>query len=235
MVGHVNKEGGIAGPKILEHMVDAVLSFEGEKLRSYRIIRAVKNRFGSVSEIGMFEMSDTGIEDVANPSETLLAGRPQGVSGNCAVCVMEGTRPIIAEVQALVAATSYPAPRRTSNGIDYNRMCLILAVLEKRLGYRFSVNDVYLNVIGGLRIDEPAADLSVATSLLNQGRTGSQRPYRHRRNRSSRRGKSRPKLRTTPKRSRPLRLPQNYSPRTQLLKKTPVFPQRLNNPSKKHF
>ena len=167
MVGHVNKEGGIAGPKILEHMVDAVLSFEGEKLRSYRIIRAVKNRFGSVSEIGMFEMSDTGLEEVANPSEALLEGRPQGVSGSCAVCVMEGTRPIIAEVQALVAATSYPAPRRTSNGIDYNRMCLILAVLEKRLGYRFSVNDVYLNVIGGLRIDEPAADLAVATSLVS--------------------------------------------------------------------
>ena len=167
MVGHVNKEGGIAGPKVLEHMVDAVLYFEGEKLRSYRIIRAIKNRFGSTNEIGMFEMSDSGLEEVTNPSETLLSGRPVGVSGNCAVCVMEGTRPIVAEVQALVAQTSYPSPRRTSNGIDYNRMCLILAVLEKRLGYRFSVNDVYLNVIGGLHIDEPAADLAVATALIS--------------------------------------------------------------------
>ena len=167
MVGHVNKEGGIAGPKVLEHMVDAVLYFEGEKLRSYRIIRAIKNRFGSTNEIGMFEMSDCGLEEVTNPSEALLEGRPKGVSGNCAVCVMEGTRPIIAEVQALVAQTSYPSPRRTSNGIDYNRMCLILAVLEKRLGYRFSVNDAYLNVIGGLHIDEPAADLAVAMSLIS--------------------------------------------------------------------
>ncbi len=167
MVGHVNKEGGIAGPKVLEHMVDAVLYFEGEKLRSYRIIRAIKNRFGSTNEIGMFEMSDCGLDEVANPSEALLAGRPVGVSGSCAVCVMEGTRPIIAEVQALVAQTSYPSPRRTSNGIDYNRMCLILAVLEKRLGYRFSVNDVYLNVIGGLHIDEPAADLAMAMALIS--------------------------------------------------------------------
>ncbi len=167
MVGHVNKEGGIAGPKVLEHMVDAVLYFEGEKLRSYRIIRAIKNRFGSTNEIGMFEMGDEGLIPVDNPSETLLAGRPVGVSGNCAVCVMEGTRPIIAEVQALVTQTAYPSPRRTSNGIDYNRMCLILAVLEKRLGYRFSVNDAYLNVIGGIHIDEPAADLAVAMALIS--------------------------------------------------------------------
>lgn len=167
MVGHVNKEGGIAGPKVLEHMVDAVLYFEGEKLRSYRIIRAIKNRFGSTNEIGMFEMSDSGLDEVTNPSEALLEGRPKGVSGNCAVCVMEGTRPIIAEVQALVAQTAYPSPRRMSNGIDYNRMCLILAVLEKRLGYRFSINDAYLNVIGGLHIDEPAADLAVALALIS--------------------------------------------------------------------
>lgn len=167
MVGHVNKEGGIAGPKVLEHMVDAVLYFEGEKLRAYRIIRAIKNRFGSTNEIGMFEMSDCGLEEVTNPSEALLEGRPRGVSGNCAVCVMEGTRPIVAEVQALVAQTSYPSPRRMSNGIDYNRMCLILAVLEKRLGYRFSINDAYLNVIGGLHIDEPAADLAVAMALIS--------------------------------------------------------------------
>ena len=167
MVGHVNKEGGIAGPKVLEHMVDAVLYFEGEKLRAYRIIRAIKNRFGSTNEIGMFEMTDEGLSEVSNPSETLLAGRPVGVSGNCAVCVMEGTRPIIAEVQALVAQTSYPSPRRTSNGIDYARMCLILAVLEKRLGYRFSANDAYLNVVGGLTIDEPAADLAVSLALIS--------------------------------------------------------------------
>lgn len=167
MVGHVNKEGGIAGPKVLEHMVDAVLYFEGERMRSYRIIRAIKNRFGSTNEIGMFEMGDEGLIPVDNPSEALLSGRPIGVSGNCAVCVMEGTRPIIAEVQALVAQTSYPSPRRTSNGIDYNRMCLILAVLEKRLGYRFSVNDVYLNVIGGIHIDEPAADFAVAMALIS--------------------------------------------------------------------
>lgn len=167
MVGHVNKEGGIAGPKVLEHMVDAVIYFEGEKLRSYRIIRAIKNRFGSTNEIGMFEMTDSGLEEVKNPSETLLSGRPVGVSGNCAVCIMEGTRPIIAEVQALVAQTAYPSPRRTSNGIDYNRMCLILAVLEKRLGYRFSINDVYLNVIGGLHIDEPAADLAISMALIS--------------------------------------------------------------------
>ena len=167
MVGHVNKEGGIAGPKVLEHMVDAVLYFEGDKLRSCRIIRAIKNRFGSTNEIGMFEMSDCGLEEVTNPSEALLEGRPKGVSGNCAVCVMEGTRPIVAEVQALVAQTSYPSPRRMSNGIDYYRMWLILAVLEKRLGYRFSINDAYLNVIGGLHIDEPSADLAVALALIS--------------------------------------------------------------------
>ncbi len=167
MVGHVNKEGSIAGPKVLEHMVDAVLYFEGEKLRSYRIIRAIKNRFGSTNEIGMFEMTDEGLAEVTNPSETLLSGRPVGVSGNCAVCVMEGTRPIVAEVQALVAQTYYPSPRRTSNGIDYSRMCLLLAVLEKRLGYRFSVNDAYLNVVGGLTIDDPAADLAVALALIS--------------------------------------------------------------------
>jgi DNA repair protein RadA/Sms len=133
LVGHVNKEGGIAGPKVLEHMVDAVLYFEGERQQSYRIIRAMKNRYGSTNEIGVFEMTDTGLCEVANPSEMLLAGRPTNISGNCAVCTMEGTRPLIAEVQALVTPTVFPAPRRTNNGIDYNRVCLILAVLEKRL------------------------------------------------------------------------------------------------------
>lgn len=167
LVGHVNKEGGIAGPKVLEHMVDAVLYFEGERQQAYRIIRAIKNRFGSTNEIGVFEMEEHGLREVENPSEMLLSGRPRGISGNCAVCTLEGTRPIIAEIQALVSKTAYPAPRRNSNGIDYNRMCLTLAVLEKRLGLKFSANDVYLNVIGGLRLDEPAVDLAVALALIS--------------------------------------------------------------------
>ena len=167
MVGHVNKEGSIAGPKVLEHMVDAVLYFEGERQQSYRIIRAIKNRYGSTNEIGVFEMGDHGLIEVENPSEMLLAGRPKNISGNCAVCTLEGTRPLIAEIQALVSQTPFPAPRRTTNGIDYNRMCLIIAVLEKRLGLKFYQNDVYLNVIGGLRIDEPASDLSVALALIS--------------------------------------------------------------------
>ena len=167
LVGHVNKEGGIAGPKLLEHMVDAVLYFEGERQQTYRVIRAIKNRFGSTNEIGVFEMTDKGLEEVCNPSEMLLADRPHNTSGNCAACTMEGTRPLIAEIQALVSATAFPTPRRTSNGIDYNRVCLILAVLEKRLGLRFSANDVYLNVIGGLHLDEPASDLAVALALIS--------------------------------------------------------------------
>ncbi len=167
LVGHVNKEGGIAGPKVLEHMVDAVLYFEGERQQSYRIIRAIKNRFGSTNEIGVFEMTDKGLSQVVNPSEMLLSGRPKNVPGNCAVCTVEGTRPIIAEIQALVSQTAFPAPRRTTNGIDYNRMCLILAVLEKRLGLKFYQNDVYLNVIGGLHIDEPASDLAVAMAMIS--------------------------------------------------------------------
>ncbi len=167
LVGHVNKEGGIAGPKVLEHMVDAVLYFEGERQQAYRIIRAVKNRYGSTNEIGVFEMTDRGLDEVANPSEMLLAGRPKNVSGNCALCTVEGTRPLIAEVQALVTPTVFPAPRRTGNGVDYNRMCLILAVLEKRLGLKFYQNDVYMNVIGGLSLSEPAADLALAAALVS--------------------------------------------------------------------
>jgi DNA repair protein RadA/Sms len=167
LVGHVNKEGGIAGPKVLEHMVDAVLYFEGERQQSYRIIRAIKNRYGSTNEIGVFEMTDTGLCEVINPSEMLLAGRPKNISGNCAVCTMEGTRPLIAEVQALVSPTVFPAPRRTNNGMDYNRLCLILAVLEKRMGLRFSQNDVYINVVGGLHIDEPASDVAMALALIS--------------------------------------------------------------------
>ena len=167
LVGHVNKEGSIAGPKVLEHMVDAVVYFEGERQQSYRVIRAIKNRYGSTNEIGVFEMTDKGLNEVENPSEMLLSGRPQGVSGNCAVCVIEGSRPIIAEIQALVTQTFFPSPRRSSTGIDYNRLQMILAVLEKRLGLRFSANDAYLNVIGGLRLEEPAADLSVALALIS--------------------------------------------------------------------
>ncbi len=167
IVGHVNKEGGIAGPKVLEHMVDAVLYFEGDRRYPHRIVRAIKNRFGSTNEIGVFEMGDTGLEEVPNPSAMLLDGRPIGVSGSCAVCIMEGSRPLIAEIQALVTPTVFPAPRRTSNGIDYNRMCLLLAVLEKRLGLKFSSCDVYLNVIGGLRIDEPAIDAAACLAMIS--------------------------------------------------------------------
>ena len=167
LVGHVNKEGGIAGPKVLEHMVDAVLCFEGEKLQSYRIIRANKNRFGSTNEIGVFEMGDKGLIEIPNPSEMLLSGRPKNTPGNCAVCTIEGTRPIIAEIQALVSPTAFPAPRRTANGIDYNRLCLIIAVLEKRLGLKFYQNDVYMNVIGGLYLNEPASDAAIALALIS--------------------------------------------------------------------
>ena len=167
LVGHVNKEGGIAGPKVLEHMVDAVLSFEGDRQQIFRIIRAVKNRYGSTNEIGVFEMGEKGLSEVANPSELLLSGRPEDASGNCAVCIMEGTRPLITEIQALTADTSFASPRRTANGFDYSRLYLILAVLEKRLGLHFSTVDTYLNVIGGIELDEPAADLAVALSLIS--------------------------------------------------------------------
>ena len=167
IVGHVNKDGGIAGPKVLEHIVDTVLYFEGDKQLSYRILRAEKNRFGSTNEIGVFQMSDSGLAEVPNPSAMLLSGRPGGVSGISILCSMEGTRPILAEVQALVSKTGFATPRRVSNGFDYNRLCLILAVLEKRTGYIFSMFDVYINIIGGLRIDEPAADLAVAAALYS--------------------------------------------------------------------
>ena len=167
IVGHVNKDGAIAGPKVLEHIVDAVLYFEGERHMSYRILRAVKNRFGSTNEIGVFEMREAGLCEVENPSLMLLSGRPKGVSGTCVACVMEGSRPILAEVQGLATPTGFGNPRRMSTGFDYNRMCLLLAVLEKRAGYFFSASDAYVNVIGGLRLDEPAADLSVALALVS--------------------------------------------------------------------
>ncbi len=167
LVGHVNKEGGISGPKVLEHMVDAVLSFEGDRRLAYRMIRAMKNRYGSTNEIGVFEMSERGLLEVPNPSEAMLEGRVADASGSSIGCVMEGSRPLICEVQALVSRTSFPSPRRTADGFDYNRMCLLLAVLEKRLNLRFAETDVYLNLTGGIRVDEPAADLTVALSLLS--------------------------------------------------------------------
>lgn len=165
IVSHVNKDGGIAGPKIMEHIVDTVLYFEGEKQLAYRILRAIKNRFGSTNEIGVFRMDDDGLSEVPNPSEMMLSGRLRNVSGSAVVCAMEGTRPILAEVQALVTKSSFSAPRRVSTGFDYNRLYMILAVLEKRCGFAFGGLDVYVNIVGGLRIDEPAADLAVAMAL----------------------------------------------------------------------
>jgi DNA repair protein RadA/Sms len=167
IIGHVNKDGGIAGPKVLEHMVDTVLYFEGDRRLSYRILRAAKNRFGSTNEIGVFEMRDKGLHEVANPSAMLLSGRPGGVSGISVLCTMEGARPILAEVQALVTKSGFTSPRRVSNGFDYNRLCLILAVLEKRTGLFFGSCDVYINIIGGLSATEPAADLAVALALYS--------------------------------------------------------------------
>lgn len=167
MVGHVNKDGAIAGPKVLEHMVDTVLYFEGDNQTSYRILRAVKNRHGSTNEMGVFCMDNEGLREVENPSEMLLSGKPQGVSGICVACVMEGTRPILTEVQGLVTSTNFGNPRRMATGFDYNRMALIIAVLEKRAGYYFSSMDTYVNIVGGIRLEEPAADLSVAVSLVS--------------------------------------------------------------------
>lgn len=167
IVGHVNKEGSIAGPKVLEHVVDAVLHFEGDKQMSYRILRAVKNRYGSTNEIGVFQMTDSGLVEVENPSQMLLSGRPKNVSGTCVACAMEGTRPILAEIQGLATTTGYGNPRRMSTGFDYNRMSLILAVLEKRAGYYFSNTDTYINVVGGLRLDETAVDIAVAMALIS--------------------------------------------------------------------
>lgn len=167
IVGHVNKGGDIAGPKVMEHIVDTVLYFEGERNQAYRILRAVKNRFGSTNEIGVFEMSEQGLQEVENPSAMMLSGRMSQVSGGCITCVMEGTRPILAEVQGLVTTTGFGNPRRMSTGFDYNRLNLLLAVLEKRIGLYFSNLDTYLNIVGGLRLEEPAADLAVCMSLVS--------------------------------------------------------------------
>ncbi|MCI9528270.1 MAG: DNA repair protein RadA [Angelakisella sp.] len=167
IVGHVNKDGGIAGPKVLEHMVDTVLYFEGDRNLSYRILRAIKNRFGSTNEIGVFEMSGGGLLEVENPSEALLSGRPTDVSGTCITCMMEGTRPILVEVQALIAKTSFGNPRRVPTGFDFNRTALLIAVLEKRGGYFMGNLDVFINAAGGMRIDDPGADLAVALCMVS--------------------------------------------------------------------
>ena len=167
IVGHVNKGGDIAGPKVLEHIVDTVLYFEGERNQSYRILRAIKNRFGSTNEIGVFEMTDKGLQVVENPSAMLLSGRVNNVSGGCITCVMEGTRPILSEIQCLVTTTGFGNPRRMANGYDFNRFNMLLAVLEKRQGLYFSNLDTYLNVVGGMHLDEPAADLAVCLSLVS--------------------------------------------------------------------
>ena len=170
VIGHINKEGSIAGPKVLEHMVDCVLYFEGEQNMSHRILRAAKNRFGATNEIGVFEMQDIGLAEVPNPSEALLAGRPLDAPGTCVTCAMEGVRPVLAEVQALVVPSNFGTPRRTSNGFDYNRAMLVLAVLEKRGGLLVGSCDAYINVIGGLTLDEPAADLAMMIALASSFR-----------------------------------------------------------------
>ena len=170
VVGHINKDGNIAGPKVLEHMVDCVLYFEGDPNTSYRLLRAAKNRFGSTNEIGVFEMMDLGLVEIPNPSQMLLEGRPEGASGTCVACVMEGTRPVLAEVQALVSKTTFNVPRRTADGFDFNRAVLLMAVAEKRAGLKLSVFDAYINVIGGLRLDEPGADLPVVLAVASSYR-----------------------------------------------------------------
>lgn len=167
IVGHVNKDGAIAGPKVMEHIVDTVLYFEGDKTLPYRVLRAVKNRYGSTNEIGMFDMTGHGLTEIENPSQVLLEGRPLGTSGNCVACTMEGTRPILSEVQALVTKSSFNVPRRTASGFDFNRANLLVAVLEKRAGYFFGSLDVYLNIVGGLELDETACDLAVCLAMVS--------------------------------------------------------------------
>ncbi|MDO5423909.1 MAG: DNA repair protein RadA [Eubacteriales bacterium] len=170
IVGHVTKEGVVAGPRVLEHMVDTVLYFEGDRHASYRILRAVKNRFGSTNEIGVFEMHESGLEEVANPSEYMLSGKPEGASGSIVACSMEGTRPILIEIQALVCKSNLAMPRRTAAGTDYNRVNLLMAVLEKRLGLHLSAYDAYVNIAGGIRMNEPAIDLGIVLALVSSYR-----------------------------------------------------------------
>jgi DNA repair protein RadA/Sms len=177
IIGHVTKEGAIAGPRLLEHIVDTVLYFEGDKGHSYRILRAVKNRFGSTNEIGVFEMKDTGLEEVDNPSELFLAERPQRSTGSVVVSSLEGSRPILVELQALVSPTGYAIPKRMANGVELNRVSLLLAVMEKRLGMHLSGQDVYVNVVGGMRIDEPAIDLGIVAAVTSSLREAPVDPH----------------------------------------------------------
>ncbi|GAB6992525.1 DNA repair protein RadA [Paenibacillus pini] len=177
LVGHVTKEGAIAGPRMLEHMVDCVLYFEGERHHTYRLLRAVKNRFGSTNEIGIFEMNEVGLVEVENPSELFLSERPLGVAGSTVVASMEGTRPILVEIQALISSTHFPSPRRMSTGVDHQRMSLIIAVLEKRMGMFLQNQDAYLNVAGGVKLDEPAVDLAIAVSIASSFRDIPTKPY----------------------------------------------------------
>lgn len=167
IIGHVTKEGSLAGPKVLEHMVDTVLYFEGDKSLSFRVLRSIKNRFGSTNEIAVFDMQSTGLAEIDNPSKIFLDGRPENVPGTCVTCVMEGTRAILAEVQALVTKTNYPAPRRMSSGVDYNRMSLLLAVLEKRANYSLFSMDAYINVVGGFRLTDNSADLAITLATAS--------------------------------------------------------------------
>ncbi|NOU92850.1 DNA repair protein RadA [Paenibacillus sp. LMG 31456] len=177
LVGHVTKEGAIAGPRMLEHMVDCVLYFEGERHQSYRLLRAVKNRFGATNEIGIFEMQEGGLVEVNNPSELFLSERPLGVSGSTVVASLEGTRTVLVELQALVTTTNFPSPRRMATGIDHNRLALIIAVLEKRLGMFLQNQDAYVNVAGGVKLDEPAVDLAIAVSIASSLREQPTQPY----------------------------------------------------------
>lgn len=167
LVGHVTKEGSLAGPKLLEHMVDTVLYFEGERYNTYRLVRAVKNRFGSTNELGVFEMRDTGLEELENPSKVLISEKPKDVSGSVIISTVEGTRPMLIELQALVSPTSFGIPKRTSTGVDYNRVAMLLAVLEKRVGLQIQNQDVYLNIVGGIKINEPSIDLGIAIAVAS--------------------------------------------------------------------
>ena len=170
IVGHVTKEGNVAGPRVLEHMVDTVLYFEGDRHASYRILRAVKNRFGSTNEIGVFEMCNTGLEEVKNPSEYMLNGRPEDASGSVVACSMEGTRPILVEIQALVCQSNFGIPRRTAVGTDFNRVNLLMAVLEKKVGLRLAASDAYVNIAGGLKMTEPAIDLGICLAIVSSAK-----------------------------------------------------------------
>lgn len=167
LVGHVTKEGTLAGPKVLEHMVDVVMYFEGDKQHEYRLLRTAKNRYGSVNELGVFEMSEKGMEEVENPSETLIANRAKNISGSIVFCALQGSRPILVDVQGLSTTSFYPVPKRTVNGVDYSRISMILAVIEKRAGKKLYNQDVFLNVAGGISLDDPAADLAIAMAIVS--------------------------------------------------------------------